>query len=155
MVIKKTPAVPPGLPAAPCAPKQAALPTQNLVGADERDIRYIFVSPPKFVVGTTVPDPVYFQLLDYPGGISGFYEDAIAKFDGDTEALLRAAALFSDKRKRSRQTTAIRSANGRVSKGAHNDILALETALKGIRGMSKAKILAGLIQLYLNAQIGE
>lgn len=154
MVIKKTPAVPPGLPPAPCAPKQAALPTQNLVGADERDIRYIFVSPPKFVVGTTVPDPVYFRLLDYPGGISGFYEDAIAKFDGDTEALLRAAALFSVERKQSRQTTAIRSANGRVSRGAHEKLKSMEGSLTGIRGISKAKLLAGLIQLYLNADTG-
>jgi hypothetical protein len=150
MVTKKPSTVPPGLPAVPCNPDQAAPPTQNLVGTDGRDLRYIFVSPPKFVVGTTVPDPVYFHLLDYPGGISGFYEDAIAKFDGDTEALLRAAALFSDERKRSRQTTAIRSANGRVSRGAHDKILAMEAALRGIRGISKAKVLAGLIQLYLN-----
>jgi hypothetical protein len=103
-------------------------------------------------MGTTVPDGVYFQLLDYPGGISGFYEDAVAKFDGDTEALLRAAALFSEIRKQARNTTAIRSANGRVSKGAHERVLGVEAALKGIRGMSKAKVLAGLIQLYLNSQ---
>lgn len=151
MVTRKPSATPPGLPVAPCNPDQAVPPPSSLVSGDLGDLRYIFVSPPKFVVGTTVPDPVYFQLLDYPGGISGFYEDAIAKFDGDTEALLRAAALFSDVRKRSRQTTAIRSANGRVSKGAHDKILAMETALKGIRGMSKAKVLAGLIQLYLYA----
>jgi hypothetical protein len=98
-------------------------------------------------VGTTVPDPVYFQLLDYPGGISGFYEDAVAKFDGDLESLLRASAQFSEARKRSRQQIPIRSANGRVSAKAHAQILAIEQALKGIRGMSKAKVLAGFIQL--------
>lgn len=26
----------------------------------KRDIRYVFVSPPKFVVGTTVPESVYY-----------------------------------------------------------------------------------------------
>ena len=150
MVTKKSPALPPGLPAIPCGPDKSA--PANLVGADGRDLRYIFVSPPKFVVGTTVPDPVYFLLLDFPGGISGFYEEAIAKFNGDMEALLRAAAQFSDLRKQSRQTTAIRSANGRVTKGAQEKILSMEASLKGIRGMSKAKILAGLIQLYINTK---
>ncbi len=149
MVTKKSPTLPPGLPAAPCNPDQAAQTNQPLIGADGRDLRYIFVSPPKFVVGTTVPDPVYLQLLDYPGGISAFYEDAIAKFDGNTEALLRASAQFCDTRKQSRQSTAIRSANGRVTKSAQEKILSMEASLKGIRGMSKAKILAGLIQLYL------
>jgi hypothetical protein len=151
MVTKKSSATKSGLPADPCNPKSP----QSLIGADGRDLRYIFISPPKFVVGTTVPDPVYFQLLDYPGGISGFYEDAVAKFDDDTEALLRAAVLFSEIRKQARNTTAIRSANGRVSKSSHDRVLAIESALKGIRGMSKAKVLAGLIQLYLNSQSGE
>jgi hypothetical protein len=150
MVTKKSPATPSGLPTAPCDPH----PPKILTDSDGRDLRYIFVSPPKFVVGTTVPDPIYFQLLDYPGGISGFYEDAVAKFDGDVEALLRAAVLFSEIRKRARNTTAIRSANGRVSKGAHDRVLAIEGSLKGIRGISKAKVLAGLIHLYLDKFMG-
>jgi hypothetical protein len=106
-------------------------------------------------VGTTVPDPVYFKLLDHPGGISGFYEGTIAMFNGDMEALLRAASTFSEERKQARNTIAIRSANGRISKPTHDRLLAIESALKGIRGISKAKVLAGLIHLYLDKPTGD
>ena len=145
MVTRKDSSAQPVPPALPCIP----LTPLTLMGPDGSDLRDIFIRPAKFVVGTTVPDPVYFQLLDYPGGISGFFEDSVAKFDLDLEALLKAAAQFADERKCSRQTTAIRAANGRVSKAAHQKITQIEAALKGIRGMSKAKVLAGFIQLYL------
>lgn len=142
---KKSPASAPSAPPAPSNPLPPSAPSNS----DVADLRYIFVSPPKFVVGTTVPDPVYFQLLDYPGGVSRFYEDALSKFDGDTDTLLRAAAQFAQDRKQSRQTTAVRSANGRVSEDAYKKLRTLEESLKGIRGMSKAKLLAGLIVLFL------
>lgn len=115
--------------------------------AEGKDLRYIFVSPPKFLVGTTVPESFYFRLLDYPGGISQFYEDAIRKFDGDLEALLKASAAFNQFRRQSRPTTPIRSANGRVSQETHDRVLAIEHDLKHVRGISRAKVLAGLIQL--------
>jgi hypothetical protein len=83
------------------------------------DIRYIFLSPPKFTLGTTVPEPVYIQLLDHPGAISKFFEDAISAFDGDLDALLSAAAVFSAERKEARKDTPIRNAVGRVSKPLH------------------------------------
>ena len=148
MVTRKESSPQPVHPALPCNPVMP----QNLIGADGSDLRDIFIRPAKFVVGTTVPDPVYFQLLDYPGGISGFYEDAVAKFNLDLETLLIASARFADERKQSRQTIAIRAANGRISKAAHQKIQQIEAALKGIRGISKAKVLSGLIQLYLNVQ---
>lgn len=139
--------MPAALPNQPCLPP--APEDRPLIGENGRDLRYIFVSPPKYVVGTTVPDPVYFQLLDHPGGISAFYEEALMKFSGSMEELLNAAVHFSAERKLSRQTNAIRSANGRISKAAHDRLLAIEGNLKGIRGISKAKLLAGLIQLFL------
>jgi len=142
MVTHKPPCVPPGSSEGSGEPRRA--PEEDL-----SDLRYLFVSPPKFVVGTTVPDPVYFQLLDYPGGISKFYEDAIGKFDGDLEALMRASAVFCDNRKRSRQTVPIRSANGRISEAAQRKIQSITNSLKHIRGMSVAKVLAGLIQDYV------
>jgi hypothetical protein len=113
------------------------------------DIRYIFVSPPKFTVGTTVPEPVYMQLLDYPGAISKFFEQAISDFDGDIDALLSAAAVFAVERKQARKDTPIRNAVGRVSKAADMKLKMIEDALTGIRGISRAKVLAGLIRLKL------
>lgn len=113
------------------------------------DIRYVFVSPPKFTVGTTVPEPVYMQLLDYPGAISKCFEDAISSFDGDLDALVSAAAEFSAQRKLARKDTAIRNAVGRVSKAAEMKLKMIEDALAGIRGISRAKVLAGLIHLKL------
>jgi len=113
------------------------------------DIRYIFVSPPKFTIGTTVPEPVYMVLLDYPGAISRFFEDAIFGFNGDLDSLVNAAALFFAERKKARKDVPIRNAVGRVSEGANKKIGLIEEALSGVRGISKAKILAGLIQLHL------
>lgn len=114
------------------------------------DIRYVFVSPPKFVIGTTVPEPVYYNLLDYPGGISKFYEEALARFDGDLDALLRAAAQLVEERKRARHESGIRNVNGRVSKAAIFRLQQIERALADVRGMSRAKVLVGLIGLHFS-----
>jgi hypothetical protein len=91
-------------------------------------------------------------MLDFPGGVSAFYEHALGSFNGDLAALLDAAAQFAEYRKRARQTIAIRSANGRISKAAFEKIKTIEAALKGIRGMSRAKVLAGLIQSLLSRE---
>ena len=50
MVTKKSSDQPAGLPGVPCKPQAPP----EFVMADGRDIRYIFVKPPKWVVGTTI-----------------------------------------------------------------------------------------------------
>ena len=117
---------------------------------DMKDLRYIFVSPPKYVVGTTVAEPLYFQLLDYPGGMSQFFEDAVTSFIGAPKELAQAAAQFGIERKRARQDTPIRTANGRVSKPVFQRIQELEKALADCRGISRSKVIAGLVQLNLH-----
>jgi hypothetical protein len=116
---------------------------------EPRDIRYIFVQPPKFLVGTTVSDAIYYRLLDYEGGISKFIEDALASFDGNLDALLTAAVQLAEDRKRSSKVAGIRTANGRVSKAAYSRIKEIEAALTNVRGISRAKVLSGLIKLFL------
>lgn len=142
------------VPATPCKPSEQVPPHRFAkpidTGYDPEDIRFIFVAPPKFVVGTTVPESVYFTLLDYKGGVSQFYTDAVTNFNGNLEALVTAAALFAVERRRTRQESPIRTANGRVPKEIFHRILELEKALGGIRGMSRAKVLSGLIQLRLD-----
>jgi hypothetical protein len=145
----------PGEKSAPCLPlgKPEIVITEGLPDIPKnKDIRYAFVSPPKFTVGTTVPEPIYMELLDYPGAISKFFEDAITAFDGDLDALVSAASEFFAERKLARKDTAIRNAVGRVSQGAKKKLGFIEEALAGIRGISQAKILAGLIRLKLRGR---
>lgn len=119
--------------------------------SDLGDLQYLFVSKPKFTVGTTVPEPVYLKLLKYPGGISKFYEDAITEFDGNLESLLRAASVFAAERRQSRQDTPVRAVNGRISETSYRRVQEMERGLASIRGMSRAKVLAGLMHLKLTS----
>jgi hypothetical protein len=112
-------------------------------------LQNIFLSPPRFVVGTTASEAAYRLMVGTKGGLSAFWEEAIRGFNGDLEALVRAAAAFEEERKRGRHVSGIRSANGRVSKELLDRVVALETALKGIKRMSRAKVMAGLAKLLL------
>ena len=102
------------------------------------------------LVGTTVPESIYFQMQKHPGSISGFYEDAVTAFDGDLTALVGAAVQFVKQRKLRAGVDPLRNANGRVYSDTFEYIQEIETALKTVRGMSRAKVIAGLIQLLLN-----
>jgi hypothetical protein len=51
------------------------------------------------LIGTTVSESVFYLMQKHPGSISGFYEDAVAAFDGNLTALVEAAVLFVKQRK--------------------------------------------------------
>lgn len=107
------------------------------------------VRPPKFPVGTTVPERVYLEILGYRTGISQFLEDAINGFDGDMLALVEAANQLAAERRNARFDTGVRAISGRVSKAAMTRLQEILAALKGVRGMSVAKVLGGLVLLHL------
>lgn len=113
-------------------------------------LQNIFLSPPKFVVGTTASEQAYQLMVGTKGGLSAFWEDAIRNFNRDLETLVRAAAAFEAERKAGRHLYGVRSANGRVPQDLFDRVVALEEALKGIKRMSRAKVLAGLAMLELN-----
>ncbi|MDR3572307.1 MAG: hypothetical protein P4L50_00460 [Anaerolineaceae bacterium] len=116
---------------------------------DLNDLRNIFVRPPKFPVGTTVPERVYLEILEYGPGISQFIEDAITSFNGDMRALVEAVDRFNKERKAARLDTGIRSISGRVPKASLTKLQSIIAALKDFPGMSLAKVLGGLIQIHL------
>jgi len=105
--------------------------------------------PPKFPVGTTVPERVYREILLSGAGISQFIEDAITGFDGDLRALVEAAGQLDAERKSARFDTGVRSISGRVPKAALTRLQGILAAFKGSRGMSLAKVLGGLVLLHL------
>jgi hypothetical protein len=134
---------PAGTPEDPCKP---TAPSERSLEA----LQNIFLSPPKFVVGTTASEAAYGVMVGTKGGLSAFWEEAIRTFDGDLEALVRAAAAFEAERKRGRQLHGVRSANGRVSKELHDRVVELEAALKDtVKRWSKAKVMSGLAALLL------
>jgi hypothetical protein len=134
--------------AASPAPAQTEVPQFKPFNLDLQGLN--LVRPPKFSVGTTVPERVYLEILDYRSGISQFIEDAITGFNGDMQALVEAANQLSAERRTARFDTGVRAISGRVPKAALIRLQEILAALKGIRGMSVAKILGGLVQLYLS-----
>ncbi|MBS1784313.1 MAG: hypothetical protein JST24_02670 [Acidobacteria bacterium] len=81
MTVKRTP----GIPKEPCKP---AAPGEASTGARLEALQNIFLSPPKFVVGTTASEAAYRVMVGTKGGLSAFWADAIAGFDQDLEALV-------------------------------------------------------------------
>jgi hypothetical protein len=116
---------------------------------DVTKLTYAFVSHPRRLVTCPIPDSIYIKIQAYPGGVSRFLEDAVASFDGDLEALVAAAVIFVDGRRFNASSDPPRNASGRVLPSTLEKIQMIQNALKGIRGMSRAKVLAGLIHLSL------
>lgn len=118
---------------------------------DLKDFRLSFLKPPKYFVSLSVPESLYFRLRRY--GISKFYEEAVESFDGDLRSLLTASLEFMEARKNRKPLEAVCNLNGRVVKESLEKIESIKDSLEGIRNMSRAKVLAGLVQLKLNAMI--
>jgi hypothetical protein len=108
-----------------------------------------FVGRPRHLVTCPIPDSIYLKIHKHQGGVSRFFEDAVAAYDGDLSALVEAAVLFVDTRRVHAATDPPKNASGRVLPSTFAKIRQIEAALAGIRGMSRAKVLAGLIQLRL------
>jgi hypothetical protein len=117
--------------------------------ADLKDFKFSFFKPPKYFVSLSVPESLYRQLQRY--GISRFLEEATAEFNGDLRSLLTASMQFMEARKNRKHMEAICNANGRVLKETLQKIEGIKDSLAGVRGMSRAKVLAGLVQMKLNA----
>jgi hypothetical protein len=115
---------------------------------DIKGLELAFVETRRRLVGTTVPESVFFKMQKHSGSISGFYEDAVNGFDGNLPALVEAAVSFVKQRKLRASSDPIRTANGRVYLTTLERIQEIEKALASVRGMSRAKVLAGLIQLF-------
>jgi hypothetical protein len=113
-----------------------------------QDFTLSFLAPPKSFISLSVPESLYHRLQRY--GISRFYEEAVREFDGDLKALLVAALQFIKARKNRKPMEGICNANGRVLKETLHKLEGIKESLAGIRGMSRAKVLAGLVQIKLN-----
>jgi hypothetical protein len=96
-----------------------------------------------------VPDSIYQKLQKHPGGISGFYEEAVTSFDGDLVALVNASVTFVEVRRFRAGMDPPRNASGRVQPSTFMKIQKIEASLTEIRGISRAKVVAGLVQLFL------
>jgi hypothetical protein len=116
---------------------------------DLKDFKFSFLKPPKYFISLSVPESLYRQLQRY--GISRFFEEATAEFNDDLRSLLTASLRFMEARKNRKPMEAICNANGRVRKETLQKIEGIKDALAGVRAMSRAKVLAGLVQIKLNA----
>lgn len=136
-------------------PKGASLPDtappagELTLRGDLTGLTYAFVGRPRRLVTCPVPDSVYQKLQNHPGGVGHFIEDAVAAFDGDLNVLVNAAVTFVDNRRYRASTDPPRNASGRVLPSTFAKIQQIQDALASIRGMSRAKVVAGVIQLYL------
>src|SRR6266702_8244123 len=64
---------------------------------DLKDFKFSFLKPPKFFISLSVPESLYRQLQHH--GISRFFEEATAVFNGDLRSLLTASLQFMEARK--------------------------------------------------------
>ena len=116
---------------------------------DVTNLTYAFKGHPRRLVTCPIPDSIYLRIQAYPGGTSRFIEDAVASFDGDLIALVEAAVVFMDARRLNAASDPPRNASARILPGTHDKVNLILDALAEIRGISRARVLAGLIQLHL------
>ena len=150
--MRRTIIPPPGGRKEACDPQLEGGGDLKLTG-DISSLKYAFVSSGSKVVGCPVPESILVKLQVHPGGIGRFYEEAVeaflTTFHGDLEKLVEAAVVFIQERKRLAPIDPTQNANGRVSAEAFQKIQKVQDALTGIKGLSRAKVIAGLIQLNL------
>ena len=154
-IVQRKPPPPPGSPPLGCRPgphPRGPHPKAFPLHGDISGLEMAFKDIRRTLVGSTVPGSILAQMLEYPGSISGYFEDAVAAFDGDLPALVMAAVRFVRERKLRATTDPIQVANGRVHPETFNRIKEIEQALAPVKGMSRAKVMAGLIQLKLDQQ---
>jgi hypothetical protein len=131
-------------------PKATPVADDLILHGDVSALTYAFINHPRRLVTCPIPDSIYTKIQGHSGGVSRFIEDAVASFDGNLEALVEAAVVFVDARRMNASTDPPRNASGRILPSTLKKIQKIQDALAGIRGMSRAKVLAGLIQLNMN-----
>jgi len=119
---------------------------------DVESLKDAFSHSQRRLISASVPDSILVKLQAYPGGVSRFYEDAVSAFDGDLRALVEAAVQFVENRRLRAPEDPARNASARVLPTTFDKIQKIHTALAGIRGMSRSKVLTGLVQFYMNKQ---
>ncbi|HNX37584.1 MAG TPA: hypothetical protein PKI15_04425 [Candidatus Cloacimonadota bacterium] len=125
-------------------------PSEELVlWGDVSKLTNAFAGQLRRTVSCPVPESVYLKLQQYPGGVSRFIEDAVESFNGDLNALVVAAVDFVNYRKQRAPQDPSRNASGRLLPSSMEKIQMIQAALSSIRGVTRAKIIAGLIQLHL------
>ena len=116
---------------------------------DIEPLKFVFINSKRRLISTSMPDSILIKLQAYPGGVSRFFEDAIASFDGDLRSLVEAAVVFVENRRYQAPEDPARNASVRVPPETFEKIQKIHAALSSIRGMSRAKVISGLIQLFL------
>jgi hypothetical protein len=116
---------------------------------DVESYKYVFVSSQRKLISLSVPDSILVKLQAYPGGVSKFLEDTVASFNGDLRTLVEASIKFVEGRRTRAPSDPARNASVRVLPGTFSKIQQIHSALSSIRGMSRAKVLAGMVQLGL------
>ena len=129
-------------------PVATSSPGELVLRGDLSDLTFAFVGRPRRLVTCPVPDSLYQKLQSYPGGVSHFIEDSVSSFNGDLNALVEAAVVFVDERRFRASTDPPRNASGRILPATFAKIQQIQDALASIRGMSRAKVLAGLVRLH-------
>jgi hypothetical protein len=117
---------------------------------DIESLKFVFINTQRKLISASVPDSVLIKLQAYPGGVSRFFEDAVSEFNGDLRALIEASVQFVEERRIRAPEDPARNASVRVLPDTFNKIQKINAALTSIRGMSRAKVIAGLIQLKLD-----
>ena len=143
---------------APAPPKEPYLPAGEapavpeeefyLSEADVARLRELFLAKPRYPVSTTLPMSVYLMLQRHPKGVSGAFEEAILTFNGDLEALLKAAAESLEQLRASAPQDPKHPVSARIGEEPFQRLDKIEKALSQIRGASRARILAGLAYLF-------
>ena len=126
--------------------------TELVLHGDIASLTHIFEGSNRKPVSTSVPESIYRKLKKYPGGVSQFYDDAVASFEGALPSLVLAAAKFVEERRLHAPEDPPRNATGRVLPKTYDIIRKIEAALAEIQGMSRAKVIAGLVQLKLSQE---
>jgi hypothetical protein len=123
-------------------------PKELFLHGDVEALTLAFVPTQRRLVSVSVPESLYMKLQAYPGGVSQFLEDSVSRFNGDLKALIEAAVQFIENRRSRAAEDPARNASGRVQPETFETIRRIELALARVRGMSRSKVLAGLIQLH-------
>nr|WP_320131697.1 hypothetical protein [uncultured Holophaga sp.] len=127
-------------------------PDDLVLFGDISGLTYAFKGKPRRLLTCPVPESVYLRLQSHPGGISQFFEEAVATFNGDLNALVNAAVSFVENRRIRAGVDPPRNASGRVLPSTFEKVQRINEALSSIQGMSRAKVMAGLINQHLEEQ---